>query len=614
MKQETYLQANSPGAKYNEINTCKNDDVKCHSETKKLLINRENHSSVGQISVRNNFDQSSVENSKTLMETDEMSKNVIKESVINEQYTVQSGSVHVETKYNIKKIQEMSTNINNINVTSVQQSAFNRNTESYTSENSVSGQNSRTETDNNFSHQKNKKYLEKNKSKVARKREKRLEEDANAIEKFDHNIPVAGRTFTEDEIQQHDKKFHDIGLYNNKGTFAGLEVKTGLPWGTIRDHVKSFDMIGFHGGDGVSSFIGWWQAKMASHVGGDKITHTGVIIRGEDFPEDHVMYRPGQIYCWESTMSGPLAFDKVKNVDGSKCHFYKLCSYCKCPVPSVPHRFGFLGTQFRDMGQLTIRYDANPSAKLIWCRLNEENRKKVDDFLAGDGTLTKGERLLQMMDEWNGRSYNSTCCCIDLYAAMFPCCRWLQNAYAWCCPIRVGNNGAQFCSEFVANLYKEMGILHQDLIAKRVVPADYMTIYDNDEDKNIISLDQDKNGVPILFRSYVQFTARSKLGKQINLKKEYLDNLKPEPEPINEKDINSTSVYQETNNINYNVPVAGISVPGTSLPSPLSDSELPYPNRINVGMPTAGTSQVVISQPTKTLFDSRADNMPMAGQ
>ena len=61
-------------------------------------------------------------------------------------------------------------------------------------------------------------------------------------EKFTHALPTAGADM--EELAKADPKEK---MFSKETTFYGRETKTGLPWQSIRDHVKSFDVIGFHG-------------------------------------------------------------------------------------------------------------------------------------------------------------------------------------------------------------------------------------------------------------------------------------------------------------------------------------------------------------------------------
>ena len=412
-----------------------------------------------------------------------------------------------------------------------------------------------------YTQTKNQIYFQNRKEKIKDRAQKILEKEKLKYDAFDHSIPIAGTdgeqikrqrkedlknlAGTSEEIDE-----NDINVtLNNEKTYGGLENKKGVPYEAIKPFIKTFDLIGFHGGDGASNFIDFVQRKMSGHILKDQrsaITHTGLAFRAEDFPQDHYLHRPkdeNRIYCWESTMSGPLAFDKVKNVDGSKCQFFKLCEACGCPqhlVPSVPHRFGFLGSQFRDLDNLTIRYDANPEALLVWARLDERSRENINSKMANSSNPENF--ILDLVANWNSISYNSTCCCIDLCAAAIPCFRILQDIYAKICPVHVGNNGSVFCSEFCARIYQQLGVLDSSVNSKQVVPSDFLTYKNKSEE--ILPLDSDQQ-VPILFRSYVQFTARSKLGKMIYLRQEFLDNLLPEPEFLDENRITEEAIDQQ---------------------------------------------------------------------
>ena len=245
----------------------------------------------------------------------------------------------------------------------------------------------------------------------------------------------------------------------------------------------------------------------------------------------------------------------------------------------LPHRYGFLGTQFRDMDQLTIHYDKLKDAKLIWGRLDDKNRAKADQFLAAKDGFPRGQNMIELIENWNGRSYNSTCCCLDLWAALFSCCRLMQNCYGKCIPA-VKNNGSQFCSEFTANLYKELGILDQSVCAKKVVPADYLVT--RNEAGEIVSMDVEGE-VPILFRSYVNFTARSKAGKKVNLAQHFFDRLQIDEHLTDETKITPGDV--ERTSINLGLPLAGAQ--SGVRPTQEQISACPYPVT-NQPMPFAG--------------------------
>ena len=195
----------------------------------------------------------------------------------------------------------------------------------------------------------------------------------------------------------------------------------------------------------------------------------------------------------------------------------------KCPVPHVPHRYGFLGVQFRSLGALVINYDSSPTAKLVWCSLNKENRAKVDKFLYQNDEIP-GQGLAKLMEKWNGTSYNTTCCCLDLCASVWSCCRGLQSIYSKFLP-KVNNNGSQFCSEFNANIYKEVEILPSTVVANKVVPSDYLTTM---REGKVAPVDVDGD-VPMLYDSYITFTARSNLGKKVYLTDKFYEDLKPYP-------------------------------------------------------------------------------------
>ena len=243
------------------------------------------------------------------------------------------------------------------------------------------------------------------------------------------------------------------------------------------------------------------QSKMASHGGNhaDKISHIGMAFRASDLPQDHDLYDEKAIYCWESTMSGPLAFDKVRNVCASKCYCGNIWGCCCQSLwPKVPHRMGFLGTQFRDLNKLAIYYDSHKNAKLVWMPLNKENRAIADDVIQNKN------RLVKMIDRWNGVSYNATCCCLDLWANAFSCCNGLKKLYSFC--FQFDDQGSQFCSQFAASIYKTIGVIEKSVDTSKVAPSDFLVAVD--KSGVIKSLDADGE-IPNLFHCFILFTKRS---------------------------------------------------------------------------------------------------------
>jgi len=133
---------------------------------------------------------------------------------------------------------------------------------------------------------------EKKKAKIHKIRLENLEKAHEEASKFDHSLPQAG----EDVDKKTELKKNKSEVLARNTTYHGRETKAGLPWKSIRDHVKSFDLIGFHGGEGISNFIGAMQTKMSGHNNAGYITHVGLAIRGDDFPVGHDLHNPGRIY------------------------------------------------------------------------------------------------------------------------------------------------------------------------------------------------------------------------------------------------------------------------------------------------------------------------------
>lgn len=208
--------------------------------------------------------------------------------------------------------------------------------------------------------------------------------------------------------------------------------KPGIDYRTVVSEIQTMDLLAFRGSDFVSATISGLQKRI---LGSGSFTHVGLCIRGSDFPTGHKYHCPESVYVWESTQSGPLA-DKVYNVDQES----------------------FLGVQLRPLDKVLESYDNNEKSQISWFRLQPKHRQ----------TVIKSD-WIKVFESYNGRRYDGNC--LSLVASLVNVLRPIRRMVNWSC-CRCTRNWL-FCSELVATVYKDLGIL-QDIIPDDVVPMDFI--------------------------------------------------------------------------------------------------------------------------------------------
>lgn len=221
----------------------------------------------------------------------------------------------------------------------------------------------------------------------------------------------------------------------------------------VKFMVDPGDLIFFAGSDFVSGFIRFCQKRLAKKVDPKTVpsgtfSHVGMVVTSEIL--NHPKIIPGHVYVFESTMSGKLG-GNVPNIDG----------------------LAFFGTQLRDYEILIPKYLAS-SSKDKKCKI-AVGKLRNNPFISSN---SKTRRLLknkfsQVFHTYNNISYDANV--FSLAGAGWSCCRParddmedLFNTTDWL-----------FCSELIAVIYKELGIIPYDIDPKNVLPMDFLG-YDTD--------------------------------------------------------------------------------------------------------------------------------------
>lgn len=245
----------------------------------------------------------------------------------------------------------------------------------------------------------------------------------------------------------------------DRGDGGRKEIKSGFLYDEYRENIKSLDLILFRGGDYISDFIRFMEAKHSGKHSGkkqkkynipaDAFSHVGLVVKSDILNDSRLS--PEKIYVWESTMSGSLSEDGVSSIDG-KAHF---------------------GVQLRDFDKVIEAYDSGPNTRIAISHL----LPKVDCEALRD-------KFTELFKQYNGTAYDANP--VSLASTVFSCLRPIRDDVEG----MLGTEDFLFCSEFAALILKELGFYDEDTNPKNVVPMDFLG-FDSDTDE--------KGGLPCIY-------------------------------------------------------------------------------------------------------------------
>ncbi len=236
---------------------------------------------------------------------------------------------------------------------------------------------------------------------------------------------------------------------------ATLE-KPGAAWSEIRSQLKTLDMILFRGWDWVSRGMIRVERRalgaQAAHY-----THLGIVMRGSDFPKTSRFYSDTMLYVFECT--DPKE-DGVTNFDGKN----------------------FTGVQLRDLDAIVLHYDCFEDSELAWMCMHDNVRPDIDP----EELERVVERYLDREFDWNP---------LDLFGAVYEGVRPWRNLLE-----RTHSSKKLFCSQLVALVLRDLGVLPSDIEPLDVLPCDFRS---PDQEQTM-----DRDGkIPVLFHGAKTFTA-----------------------------------------------------------------------------------------------------------
>ena len=220
----------------------------------------------------------------------------------------------------------------------------------------------------------------------------------------------------------------------------------------VKHKLNPLDLLLFKGSEIVSTSIQFLQNL---EVGNGDWSHCGIIINTSILPTIK-NGKPNKLYVWESTLSGPLN-DDVYDTEGNIV----------------------FGVQIRSLKQVVKAY--NQQGRMIaWAKL-----KYNPCLQQPDETTTAYQKrfqilqnqLIQLHQKYHHQLYETNC--LTLLASLFQCLRpareYVQKHTGF------GNN-TMFCSELVATIYCDLGILDKSEVdPEDVLPVDFTLINHNDE-------------------------------------------------------------------------------------------------------------------------------------
>lgn len=199
--------------------------------------------------------------------------------------------------------------------------------------------------------------------------------------------------------------------------------------------IRPLDLLVFYSGDLISVAV----AKVQAKVTGADVSHVGIAINRKACPALQVL--DDDMYIWESTISGILN-DGVFNAETGRVTF---------------------GVQIRKLRDLIIAYSAKKTSNIGHAALIRPVTL----------TLQLRQKMCALYERYNGQKYDLNP--VNLLSAAFPSLRGVRKALN---AVGIGGSGWLFCSEFVTQVYMELGIIRCALNPKNILPADLLSLSD----------------------------------------------------------------------------------------------------------------------------------------
>jgi hypothetical protein len=249
----------------------------------------------------------------------------------------------------------------------------------------------------------------------------------------------------------------------------------------VMESIRPLDLILFSGNTILSKTIKMVERKK---YGIGNVSHIGMVIDKLVLP--HIkQINDYKMYIWESTSSKCAITGKHKLKDiFNKSRF---------------------GVQIRDLEQVVTCY-INSGGRVFWGKLKNNPtkiRENETEREYQDRIEILNTKFKMIYDVFGKSSYNLSL--IDLGASV----------YGWMRPLRKLKNYIQrkrknkpcplFCSEFIAIIYKEIGVIDDNVEPQNIVPVDFLGVTEK--------------GIPLILKKIVEIciarTGSVDLSKQL---------------------------------------------------------------------------------------------------
>lgn len=226
------------------------------------------------------------------------------------------------------------------------------------------------------------------------------------------------------------------------------------------------DLMFFRGTDLANGMI---CAVSQITTGENRFSHVGLIVNSEILPTVKEL-QPGKWYIWESTTSA---------TSGIMANFVDN-------TPNIITGKGKFGVQIRDLEALTYSYTKD-GGEMAWARLKNNPWTNAKNKKERHLLISKISSIQELLGD---RTYDANC--LSLLGAGFPCCRKPRDRMAkfvadgeeilvsWNFYKKSTNNqgmgGWLFCSEMVATVYQDLGLIDDDKDPQDVIPVDFLGV------------------------------------------------------------------------------------------------------------------------------------------
>lgn len=227
-----------------------------------------------------------------------------------------------------------------------------------------------------------------------------------------------------------------------------MVVKHGVLYQDIRNKLRSFDMVFFKGVDLTSSIIRVLQHRNMKVPDYGDFSHVGMIVRYDMlkkiFPDNKDITEDG-VYIWEAGIGGKFGCD-VYSIDGK----------------------AILGVQLRKFDDVMREYDKSPFTEIAIGTLinNPVNKYKPTDAKYKDYMENLGDKFKVIYEDYGKANYDINI--FSLAGAIDPKIR----PFAGKLEKFLETQKWYFCSELLANVYKDLQVYPKEVDPRHVVPRD----------------------------------------------------------------------------------------------------------------------------------------------